>query len=69
MLKQLTGAVGMVVLASSFAFAGQNPPAPSGQPGVEQSQRAEPGRAPHAGKRHHKKHHRHHKHHRQVNKR
>ena len=69
MLKQLTSAVGMVLLASSFAVAGQNPPAPGGQPGVAQSQRAEPGRAPRAGKRHHKKHHRHHRHHDQANKR
>jgi hypothetical protein len=56
MLKTLTTAAGMVMLASSFALAGQTPTKPVEQPKVTQSQ---PDQTVHGTK----KHHRHHKKH------
>ena len=60
MVKQITAAVGMVLLASSFALAGQGPTAPSSRPSVAQAQANQARKHAH-GKKHHKRHHRHHK--------
>ena len=64
MVKAFTTAVGMVLLVSSFAMAGQTPTAPmTNQPRVNASgQTQKPGT-----KKHHKKHH--HKHHKAASKR
>lgn len=56
MLKTLTTAAGLVVLVSSFAFAGQAPAKPTGPPTVTAQQQTQANAAT-------KKHHKHHKHH------
>ena len=59
MLKTLTTAAGIVLMASSFALAGQTATKPTEQPKVasQSSQTATPA----AAKKHHKKHKKHHK--------
>jgi hypothetical protein len=60
MLKTITTAVGMVLLMSSFALAGQARTAPSEHARVAQSQRSETNKRAHRAKRHHHKHHKQH---------
>lgn len=60
MMKQLTAAVGMVLLVSSFALAGQGPTAPRTQGSVAQAQTNQARKHARHGKKHHKRHHRHH---------
>ena len=58
MLKTLTTAAGIVLMASSFALAGQTATKPAEKPKVAQSQTSETAK-PAAAKKHHKKHKKH----------
>jgi hypothetical protein len=60
MLKKLTTAVGMVMLVSSFALAGQSPTKPTEPPRVTQSQRTQTNTPDQGAKKHHKHHKKHH---------
>jgi hypothetical protein len=60
MLKKLTTAVGMVLLVSSFALAGQGSTKPTEQPRVTQSERTQTNTPAQGAKKHHKHHRKHH---------